>query len=227
VRAAAIARASAALLVVALAPVPAGAAPARPDFGGIWEHSVSSRPRRDPPPWTPLAQQLLKEDQEQRWHNGVSEENTYCLPAGMPFMMSGSEGFDLVQGSHEIAIINEERPSPRHIYLDGRKHPDLANYDPTTVGHSIGRWEGDVLVVDTIGFRPGATVQFVRGPQTHLVERYHLENGGKTLRIDFTWEDPQLLSKPWSYTYLMERAPPDRDALEYYCDPRDPARAQP
>ncbi len=213
-----------------LASVPffgAAAAAEHPDLSGLWVQTATSHLTNDRPDWTAKGQKLLADDQAQHWHDGVSEENTYCLPAGMPFMMNGSEGFDLVQSPRELAVINEERPSPRHIYLDGRAHQDPKGFDRTTVGDSVGHWEGDTLAVDTVGFKPGATVLFVRSDTSHLVESYHLEDGGKHLRIAFTWTDPQLLAKPYSYTYLMERSSPGSISLEYYCDPRDPARARP
>ncbi|MEP7313377.1 MAG: hypothetical protein ABI859_12400 [Pseudomonadota bacterium] len=203
-----------------------GAEPKR-DIGGMWEKTHETVVNRQPVPWTDEGMRLWKEDLEKHWHGGVSEENTFCLPAGMPFMMSGSEGFDIAQNSREILIVNEERPSPRHIYIDGRKHPDMAIFDRTTVGHSIGHWEGDTLVVDTVGFLPGGTVLFVRSEGTHLVERYRLEDNGKHLRIVFTWTDPKILAKPYVQEYVMDRAPPDRTAQEYYCDPRAPERAVP
>ena len=142
-------------------------------------------------------------------------------------MMAGSEGFDIAQNSREILIVNEERPSPRHIYVDGRKHPDMEIFDRTTVGHSIGRWEGDTLIVDTVGFLSGGTVMFVRSDDTHLVERYRLQDKGQHLHITFTWTDSRVLSKPYVQEYLMDRAPADRTAQEYYCDPRAPERAVP
>jgi hypothetical protein len=219
--------AAAAAVVVVGAAAPGQCATPTPDFSGFWEHSSASHLPREPAPWTPLARQLLKQDQDTHWHNGVSEENTFCLPAGMPFMMSGSEGFDISQNPREMVIVNEERPSPRHIYLAGQPRPKMEDFDRTSVGYSVGRWVGDELVVDTVGFLPGATVGFVRTDTTHLVERYHLEDGGRRLRITYTWDDPKLFTKPWTYAYLVERAPPERYALEYYCDPRDGARARP
>ena len=210
-----------------VAPTVAHSTEIHPDLGGMWEHSATSHVKRSEIPWTSQGRKLWEDDLKQHWHNGVSEENTYCLPSGMPFMMSGSEGFDISSNSREILIVNEERPSPRHIYVDGRKHENMKTFDRTTVGNSIGRWEGDTLVVDTIGFLAGGTVMFVRTENSHLVERYHLEDHGKHLRISFRWDDPTVLSQPYVYEFLMDRAPPDRLSLEYYCDPRDPARAKP
>jgi hypothetical protein len=217
-----------AVLAAAALAVPAVAAPARaahPSFDGFWEHSNTSHLPRDPTPYQPgpAAQKRVEAERgQQGWVVGA--DSAYCLPAGLPFMMSGSEGFDLIQNNREIALTNEERPSPRHIYLDGRRHPDLDNFDGTAVGHSIGRWEGDTLVVDTVGFRPGSYSGLVHSDATHLTERYQLVDQGKHLKITFTWEDPKVLTKPWTYVYLMDRAAKDRYALEYYCDPHDPAR---
>ena len=92
--------------------------------------------------------------------------------------MGDSAPLDIVQSEREIAIIAEVQSSARHVYMDGRGHPDMEIYDPTTNGHSIGRWEGQTLVIETVGFNdrgnafiPGGGV---RGPQTKLVERVDL-----------------------------------------------------
>src|SRR5262249_24047280 len=69
---------------------------------------------------------------------------------GMPFMMGHSAAIDVVQTAEEILLI-PEMPGTRHIYMDGRSHPPSAGLEPSSVGHSIGRWEGDTLVVDTVG----------------------------------------------------------------------------
>ena len=65
---------------------------------------------------------------------------------GMPFMMGHSAALDIVQTSDEILII-PEMPGTRHVYMDGRPHPPLDAWEPSTAGHSIGHWEGETLVI--------------------------------------------------------------------------------
>jgi len=215
------------IAVLPLLAANAGRAAAHPDISGAWVHTATSRLPHAPPQWTPTAIKMMNDWTKYHVHNGVSDDSAYCLPAGMPFMMSSSEGFDITYDARELEITSEERPSPRHIYWDGRGHADMSTFDPTTVGNSTGRWEGDILVVDTIGFLPGPSGGMVLTPATHLVEHYHLEDHGDELRIDFTWTDPTVLLKPYSYTYLMARAPDSQLEQEYYCDPRNAAQQEP
>src|SRR5205814_361879 len=79
----------------------------------------------------------------------------------------------------------------RHIYMDGRKHPDLAGFAPSASGHSIGHYEGNVLVVDTIGLTPGGVPGGgYRTAESHLTERMSVTPDGKRLQIQYTYDDP-------------------------------------
>ncbi len=70
-------------------------------------------------------------------------------------MMDDGAPIDIRQSAKEIAIASQSNLPVRHIYMDGRQHPSIDTFDPTTLGNSIGRWSGDALVVDTIGFNNG------------------------------------------------------------------------
>jgi len=105
---------------------------------------------------------------------------------------------DIRQGRIEVAIVAQAVSTARHIYTDGRGHVNPDTFDPTTNGHSIGRWEGDTFVVDTIGFAADRGITSIPGggyktADSHLVERYRLLNGGNQLSVTFTWEDPNVL----------------------------------
>jgi hypothetical protein len=146
-----------------------------------------------------------------------------CMPMGMPFMMTQHPPINIVAGKDEIVIFSEQHSSGRHIYLDGRSHPAPQYLQRTTNGHSIGHWEGDVLVVDTIGFidnegMTGITGGGVRESTTHLTERFHLVDGGSKLWYDAIWEDPKIFAKPMTLTYIFFRMPPDTFSIEEGCD---------
>jgi len=145
----------------------------------------------------------------------------------MPFMMGHSAALDIVQTSDEILII-PEMPGVRHIYIDGRPHPALDALEPSTVGHSIGRWEGDTLVVDTIGLVAGGGVPGGgrRTPETHLLERYRLLEGGQRMSVTFTWQDPKIYVKPHTYEYIYYKDPAETYAFEEWCDSNDPLQRQ-
>lgn len=109
----------------------------------------------------------------------------------------------------------------RTIYMDGRGHP--TNGERTNQGHSIGRWAGDVLVVDTalfadhpVGMRPGTP----SGPYEHVVERFALSEDRTQLLIDFTVEDPEYFAAPMTGSMVWDFAP-DRELLSFACEPEN------
>ena len=144
-----------------------------------------------------------------------------------------SGGVHFVEHKDEV-IFAGERGGVRHIYLDRRGHPDLSRWTPTPAGHSIGRYEGNTLVVETTGFTPGAVPGGgVRTPETRLVERFELSPDGQRLTIVYTWDDPKIYQKPHVYRLYFERAPavsskgvPVSYALEEWCDAGDPIEKQ-
>jgi hypothetical protein len=145
-------------------------------------------------------------------------------------MMETPEPLDIRVGSVEVGIASEAVSAVRHIYMDGRGHPDMATYDNQSNGHSIGHWEGDVLVVDTVGFSDRGVTSIPGGgfrtETSHLTERYRLVDGGKQLAVLFTWEDPKVFAKPHSYEYRYRRARAGTYAHEYFCDASNDERAK-
>src|SRR2546422_170699 len=131
-------------------------------------------------------------------------------------MMASSPPLNIVQSREEI-LIGAEANRGRFIYTDGRGHPDIrsADYVSSGFGHSIGHWEGDTLVIDTIGFparvcdsrRPAiVTPGGGRAKETtHLVERFRLTEGGDVLSVTFTWEDPTVFTAPHTYSYTYKK----------------------
>src|SRR6185503_1506560 len=138
-----------------------------------------------------------------------------------------SGGVHFVEHKDEV-IFAGERGGVRHFYLDGRQHP--TPWTPTPAGHSIAKYEGNVLVVETVGFTAGAVPGGgVRTPETRLVERYEVSPDGKRLTITYTWDDPKLYQKPHVYRYYFDRSPMLESAgakvsyaLEEWCDAGDP-----
>jgi hypothetical protein len=135
----------------------------------------------------------------------------------LPMMMASSPPLNIVVSRDEV-LMGAEANRGRFIYTDGRPHPDVKapSYVPSGFGHSIGHWEGDTLVVDTIGFPPRVCdsrrpVMLVPGggrakDTTHLVERYRLK-GNDELSVTFTWEDPTVFLAPHTYSYTYKRLP--------------------
>jgi hypothetical protein len=136
-----------------------------------------------------------------------------------------SGGVHFVVSKDEV-IFAGERGGVRHIYMDGRPHP--SPWTPTGAGHSVGRFDGDVLVVDTVGFTSGGVPGGgVRSAATHLVERFQVAGDGQSMTISYTWDDPAIYEQPHTYRYLFDRAPGNPPyALEEWCDASDPIEKQ-
>jgi len=210
-----------------------------PDLSGIWERrddagsgSFGGVNERTPPASITAEARKINEEARARQQAGYVQSfaSRYCQDLGMPFIMGQSPPIDIVQGKDEILIMSEQSSVARHIYTDGRGHPDPATYEPTTNGHSVGHWEGDTFAVDTIGFNelgaqnvPGGGL---RTSTSHLVERFHLLDGGNRLSITFTWDDPKVYLKPHSYEIIYYKDPPETYVYENFCDAGDPAQGQ-
>jgi hypothetical protein len=147
--------------------------------------------------------------------------------SGMPFMMGHSAALDIVQSKDEILII-PEFPSTRHVYMDGRSHPAAGSFEASNTGHSIGHWENDTLVIDTMGMTAGGGIAGGgrKTPETRLIERYRLIDQGKRLSVTFTWDDPKIYRKPQTYEYIYYKDPPSTYAFEEWCDSSDPLQRQ-
>jgi hypothetical protein len=154
----------------------------------------------------------------------------WCNKVGIPYSMDGPAPIDIREGRIETAIMSQAVSPAQHIYTDGQPHPDMATFDNTANGHSIGHWEGDTLIVDTVGFSDESVTSIPGGgyrtPDSHLVERFKLLDGGQKLLVVFTWTDAKVYTKPHTYEYVYYRAPAGYYAREFFCDATDPERAK-
>jgi hypothetical protein len=199
-----------------------------PDLSGLWELKDGSRHVSR----ASLTQQALAEEKEaaaeREAGHVITRASRWCGPLGVPFIMGQSPPIDIVQTNDEIGIFSEQHSYARHIYTDGRAHPGPAALDASTNGHSIGHWETDTLVVDTIGFNNYGNVNIPGGGNrtstSHLVERFRLLDGGKQLSVTFTWDDPKEFLKPHTYDFLFYRMPEDAYVYEDFCDSSDPTQ---
>jgi len=153
-------------------------------------------------------------------------DGSACRVLAFPFFMTSSPPFDILVRDDELLIISEREGGSRHIYMDGRTHP--ADLELTSNGHSLGHWEGNVLVIDTVGFLGFAGVPGGgrRGPKTHLVERYQLADNGNRVDVTFNWDDPTIYARPHTYTLNYYRMPKETYAFEDPCDSGDPKEYQ-
>jgi hypothetical protein len=154
--------------------------------------------------------------------------NGACTPEGTggSAINPNSTAIFLLQSKDEVLMVREG-PGGRRFHMDGRAHPDVARLAPSMYGHSTGRYEGNALIVETVGLSEG-TVQGggKRRPETRLTERFELAPDGKRLTITYTWDDPVLYVRPHTYQYFFERLPEGSYALETWCDSSDPLQRQ-
>lgn len=123
-----------------------------------------------------------------------------CAPYPQPVLMAVHFLHEIEVSDDAVVIRIDGTGYERTIRLDEARHP--ADLEPTMLGHSIGRWEGETLVVDTVGFTPhpqGVALAVPSGPDKHMVERLSLTEDRLRLRYSFTLEDPEYLLRPVSY----------------------------
>jgi hypothetical protein len=215
-------------LVAMAAWLPAAAAPS--DFDGVWIPDVKDQHRQEaenPPPWkpeiVPQVQRLIAEEKSGRPFLVLS----HCLPHGMPsWMLMTHNAFEWLTTPGRVTMLGEvDGNRMRRIYTDGRSHPE--DPDLTLHGHSIGHWEGDVLVVDTAAIAPQAyiapseAVGIPNNGDMHIVERLYLAKPNE-LRDDLEITAPKVLSAPWKTTRIFHRYP-DRhyEIIEGECEQED------
>ena len=153
-----------------------------------------------------------------------------CVNIGMPALMNDGETLDMRQSPRVVGMVAKAQSSARYIYTDGRKHPDPAELEPTTNGHSIGRWEGATLVVDTVGLNergitaiPGGGYRTLR---SRLVEQYRLSADGQSLVVTFTWTDPNVFRRPHTYAFRYYKVASISEPRVLQCIPNDADRTR-
>ena len=123
-----------------------------------------------------------------------------CVPAGVPFFMGygGPDPIVFLQTPTEVWMIWTEDNQLRRVHLNV---PHSKNLKPSWYGESVGHYEGDTLVIDTIGMNDKTVVDIYRTPHTeklHVVERWRMVDGGKTMEAVFTADDPGAFYRPWT-----------------------------
>ena len=196
----------------------------KPDLSGIWrsdpdENGVSYHLNvaRDlaPDGVLPWADTLYKQREQEQAKDAPWAR---CLPAGLPLVETAGVPYRIVQTPAMLVFLYEETPSAhRQIFMDGRELPKDPN--PTWLGYSVGKWEQDTLVVDTIGINDKTWLDANGHPHSellHVTERFRrVDFGHMELRI--TLDDPKTFSKPFTVTkHPKLRA--DYEMLEYICN---------
>ena len=211
-------------------PAAASAPAPEHDLSGVWTMHAPPTQRRfigatytaEPPEMTAWGTEKYNANKPSNGPRTHSLKDTddpvlkQCLPPGTPRIYLQPFPFQMVQTPKEIVMIYEYDHTVRQIFIDGRKHPD--DILPTYMGHSIGKWEGDTLVVDTVGFNEKTWLDRDGHPhsdQLHIIERFHRIDFDN-MTIDLNIQDPKALAKPW-VSQLSVQLRPSWDIMELVC----------
>ena len=192
-----------------------------PDLSGVWFGQSRDFNQQEPPQMQPWAEEEFKALRERLGPRGIRRIDfdpaiTLCAPPGFPRILYHPEPMEIFQIPGRVLMLFEVDHWVRQIWMDGRGHPE--DPDPTWMGHSIGRWDGDTLVVDTIGLQDnGLTWLNTTGhPHTgalHVVERYRRVDHD-TLMVELTFDDPKTYTKSWKSQFPFQLKP-DWEIGEY------------
>jgi hypothetical protein len=154
-------------------------------------------------PW--VVERMTKDNAEVRAGKFAFTPHSNCFPAGVPgYHLYGFQPLYFIQTPKVLMIYSNDQ-QVRHAYLDV---PHSANPQPSWYGESVGHYEGDMLMVDTIGLNDKMFVDNFRTPHTeklHVVERFRLVDGGKAMQVDITFDDPDAFNAPWSVLQRYDR----------------------
>jgi hypothetical protein len=209
----------------------------RPDLSGIWATECGVYGRDEcfiRSLFFDLAKDLKPEDvqmtpwasaiqQQRESRNHVDDPYGYCLPPGTPRIYFGGGPFRIVQTPEVTAFLYETIANMtfRQVYTDGRALP--RNAEPTWLGYSVGRWDGDTFVVETTGFRDGGWLD-TRKARPHsdalrVVERFRRLDYGRA-ELTITIDDAKAFLQPWTITTPL-RLLPDTSLIESFCESHD------
>lgn len=215
------------------APKPSTAAFDRRDFSGTWDrYPQSTDSRRDPtvvpmpedappPPLKPQFKaaydaEVKKIADANARGEPIANGYTHCQPDGMPTMMMAMFPMEVLQSRKQVTIIQEAYNQVRRIYLN-EQLPAIEDAEPGFWGHSVGRWEGDTLVVDTVGIK-----EYVRYRNAPHSDQMRIHERIRKLTPDHfenvvTVTDPVYLSAPWKWKWVYQRRP-NYKMFEYVCE---------
>jgi hypothetical protein len=209
-------RALAASILALVTAAGSARAQSRPDFTGLWisttaDISIALLPGEEVSLTPYGSERYRKVDM-------ANSPSYRCLPYGPTRGLQSTNPFQIIQTADLIAIITEHIDY-RMIYMDGRGHPeDILDY-PEWMGHSIGRWDGTTLVVDTIGMREETwldTAGFEHSARLRITERFQ-KTGADTIRLTVTIDDPVFYTKPFTYGRTVTRMGKDVRLMPARC----------
>jgi len=207
----------------------AWAAESHPDFTGVWR---GMRSNGDPnfvrgwPKDMPLRDEARR--RMEAYHALVDPNGEtpggWCVGTGMPgsLLESGGYPMEIIQKPDQVTVIYEAHTELRRIYISGPKaHVAEGDLFPTRNGYSVGRWEGDVLVVETDHLKEQFDETAVHSANAHITTRYRMskgDDGKRVLTAELTMTDPDFYTKPVTVTKTWVEADPDTRMMLYECN---------
>jgi len=167
-------------------------------------------------PFQPWAAELRKQRNEA---NSKDNPDALCLPMGITQFNMHSQPRKVMQNPGVVAIMYEANYGLRYIYTDGRTLPPQGSVQPWWYGYSVGKWEGDTLVVETNNLRDDGWLDVRGSPvtdQAKITERFHRVSYGK-MEIDTTIDDPKAYTKPFTVR-INQQISPDDEIIEFVCN---------
>src|SRR5277367_608609 len=190
----------------------------KPDLSGVWRihksYLLNAAPDLKPGDIQPWAAALYKQSGD-NYRNDTDGIN--CLPPGPKASTSVGSPVKIIQTPNVVVLLYEYQTLFRQVFTDGRELPKDPN--PTWMGYSIGRWEGDTLVVDTAGFNERSWLDIEGHPHTEalpITERFHRRDFGH-MDLEMTIDDPKAFTRPFTLK-IPKTLQPDTDLLESVCE---------
>ena len=200
--------------VHAATPAAAPAATPVPDFSGVWTPVGTPATLRAEggrkPPLLPEGERLYAERSALKGAaRRAADPVARCLPPGVPRIFLQNMPFEVLQETAALTVLFQWNHRVRVIEL-GQSHDRLPMPGGAYEGYPVGRFSGEQLSIDSIGFNDGAWLDeqgLPHGNRLHLTERWYLDDGGQRLNIAFEVTDPQYYSEPWQFTLAFRRLP--------------------
>lgn len=195
-----------------------------PNLSGIWTRADDGISFRDvlptdgtPVPFLPWSKAIYEQrTAAEKAGRPMFDPTAACIPSGVPRVFNSNYPIEIVQTPEVTMILYESQHNIRTVHMNA-VHP--ARPKPSYMGHSTGRWEGDTLVIDTIGLVPHTLIDeggTIHSDALHVVERWRRLDD-KTMENRFTIDDPNTFAKPWTARRLFTWTP-DVRTLEYVCE---------
>jgi hypothetical protein len=195
----------------------------KPDFSGVWEPAANKWLRNlgadlkpEDIPFQPWAKTVY--DERAAGLHWREEPDANCLPQGVPKILLAPAPWRVVQTPKYIVFVHEAFNLWRQVFMDGRELAVNDDTTPTWMGYSVGKWDGDTLVVETRGFNGKVWLDQLGKPSTealHVTEKFKRKDFGH-MDIEITIDDPKAYTKPWTVD-VGARLLPNSELLEFIC----------